>query len=427
MSLPRAGDQVRISLGNQSTLYQVQSVNSDGAYIFPMGNPNNLSLLVPSTYGWSVYGSPTNYQIEFLNSQPGPISSPRSITPMRTMVQPPSGRTMVQPPSGRTMFQSPTSVQPQTTMRTMFQSPVVDQTMRTMALPTTMRTMTQPSVVVQPPTVRTPLSRTLPSRRVVSPVGTITPVEPISTERPELTALPVTDETHTFPMTVEPKPDLDEDVPELTIAEDQVSPAWRPQLEPYTENESVYDQKILGTPLILEGYEWPTMDDMNLSFYAQFVDPNPDSPYGNDLIQIFVIDLEEVEGGGEETAVIRTIPQRDIQSKTPLDASPPSNVNERINQKLIQENNAGKIVGWTKLDTIFAGGLDEDLEDYQLDQFGSELDLNYLLQIGGVGPSFQGIDYREDDTYFNGVYNGYWGDAGAINLDREGKGFGDMG
>jgi hypothetical protein len=90
----------------------------------------------------------------------------------------------------------------------------------------------------------------------------------------------------------------------------------------------------------------------------------------------------------------------------------------------------GLIVGWTMIDTIFAGDIIQE-PDSKVDKFledndiGTESDPD-LLQIKGVPLSpCQNIKYDVSNTYFNGILNGSWADSGILNIGLDNTVYGE--
>ena len=238
--------------------------------------------------------------------------------------------------------------------------------------------------------------------------------------------------------------------------------AYKAVVERYIgENkESVYDQKILGVPLMLEGYKWPMNTNSEgkkypMAFYAQFFDPK--KPLQTEFIQIFVSDLSDIENDhmGEQVVHIRKIPLLDILCKKPIEIKlkdensnlyilngkevklPKCNfdVHEemKLNATMLQMNGRypknipGKIIRWNLVYTCAVEDCEdipeeitENCEDYN---FYMQNDTSTQLSIGGVNNSCQGQVYKE--AYYNCIYNYFYADGGSLSISEKGEVFGD--
>jgi len=229
--------------------------------------------------------------------------------------------------------------------------------------------------------------------------------------------------------------------------------------------ESIYDQKILGAPLMLEGYKWPMFTNESgktypMSFYAQFFDPT--KPLQTEFIQIFVSDLSDIENAcmGTKVIHIRKIPLMDILCKKPVESYfkdgeidedkltvyilngkeiklPNTNleVHEKMKEKSMKRgydeklptNVSGKIVKWNLVYTCADEDCDdipeevtEICEDYY---FYMQNDISTLLQVGGINNSCQRNVYEE--TYYHCIYNYYYADGGSLSTTETGETYGD--
>lgn len=209
---------------------------------------------------------------------------------------------------------------------------------------------------------------------------------------------------------------------EIKIEPSQRQTAWRPIIDKKGTQKSPLDENINMEPLMLEGMEYPTDEEGEpMYFYAQFYDPNPRSPFNNDLVQIFIKNPDEISGDGSTDAHIRHINLNDIGNMNITKMTKP---HESLNIE------GGLIVGWKMIDTIFSMDIIEE-PDNNIDKFlddndiGTEKDCD-LLQIKGIPFSpCQSIKYDIDNTYFNGIMNGNWADSGVLNIGIDNTVYGE--
>ena len=173
----------------------------------------------------------------------------------------------------------------------------------------------------------------------------------------------------------------DDNGEEVTIEPSKRQTAWKPIIDPNGIQRSSLDENVNMEPLMLEGMEYPTDEDGEpLYFYAQFYDPNPRSPFGNDLVRIFIKNPDEIAGDGSNDAHIRQINLNDIGNMNIIkDAKP--------HEPLAIPG--GVIVGWKMVDTVFSSDVYEE-PDSKIIKFlddndiGTELDSDILGRSEGT-------------------------------------------
>lgn len=196
-----------------------------------------------------------------------------------------------------------------------------------------------------------------------------------------------------------------------------------------TLEENIYDQKVLGTPLMLEGYEWPTYvneqgETIKMAFYAQFFDPS--RPFQTEFVQLFVPDLKDIDEFVEDTAHIRKIPLIDILTKKAISVDiPDTNIeifNEMKNNTMCPVTNLGKITKWNLVYTCDFEECEKIPEKY-IDTcddyyFYTQNDNSTFLQVGGINNSCRDEVY--ENSHYHCLYNYHFQDAGSLSVGDDG-------